>query len=492
SDHLDLEKAQQTLDRDHYDLAVVKERIMEFLAVRKLKSDNKGPILCLVGPPGVGKTSLGRSIARAMGRKFVRISLGGVRDEAEIRGHRRTYIGAMPGRIIQEIRRAGTNNPVFVLDEIDKVGQDFRGDPASALLEALDPEQNSSFMDHYIDLPFDLSKVMFIATANQVDNIPGPLRDRMEIIRISGYTDEEKEKIAELFLIPKAQEQNGIKGYKITFDPAATRKLIRGYTKEAGVRNLERQIHSVCRKVALRITQGQPVKDLIDPVMIEDLLGARKYHCELADQRDRVGVATGLAWTENGGEIIFIEATSFGGRAGLTLTGNLGDVMQESAKAALSYLKHTCGSLGLDREIFSETELHVHVPSAAIPKDGPSAGVTIAVALASLFTGIAVKRDVAMTGELTLHGRILPVGGIKEKLLAAKRAGVKEIVLPAKNFPDVRSFQDHITQGLILHFVSDVGEAIDIALRQDDEFTQFSVDRQNVLPLFSDCPSEMC
>ncbi|MCL5125121.1 MAG: endopeptidase La [Deltaproteobacteria bacterium] len=492
SDHLDLEKAQKTLDQDHYDLAVVKERIMEFLAVRKLKADNKGPILCLVGPPGVGKTSLGRSIARAMGRKFARISLGGVRDEAEIRGHRRTYIGAMPGRIIQEIRRAGTNNPVFVLDEIDKVGQDSRGDPASALLEALDPEQNSSFMDHYVDLPFDLSKVMFIATANQVDNIPKPLRDRMEIIRISGYTDEEKEKIAELFLIPKAQEQNGIKDYKIVFDPAATRKLICGYTREAGVRNLEREIHSVCRKIALKITQGQTVKDLIDPFMIEDLLGVRKFHSELADQIDRIGVATGLAWTENGGEIIFIEVTNFGGRTGLILTGNMGEVMQESARAALSYLRHSCESLGLERKSFSDTELHVHVPSAAIPKDGPSAGVTIAVALASLFTGMAVRRDVAMTGELTLHGRILPVGGIKEKLLAAKRAGVKEIILPAKNFPDVRSFQDHITEGLILHFVSEVGEAIDVALTQDLRIPQFSMDRQKMLPLFSDCRPKMC
>ncbi len=491
-DHLDIVTAQRMLDLDHYDLAIVKERIMEFLAVRKLKVDNRGPILCLVGPPGVGKTSLGRSIARAMGRKFVRVSLGGVRDEAEIRGHRRTYIGAMPGRIIQEIRRAGTSNPVFMLDEIDKVGQDFRGDPASALLEALDPEQNSSFMDHYLDIPFDLSKVMFIATANQVDSIPHALKDRMETIRISGYTDEEKEKIAELFLIPKAQEQNGVKDYNITFESSATRKLINGYTREAGVRNLEREINSVCRKIALRIAQGQPLKKSVDPAMIQDLLGARKYYSELAEETDRVGVATGLAWTENGGEIIFVEVTGFGGRTGLILTGNMGDVMQESARAALSYLRHACESFGLDKKRFSNTELHVHVPSAAIPKDGPSAGVTIAVALASLFTGTAVRRDVAMTGELTLHGRVLPVGGIKEKLLAARRAGVREIILPSKNFPDVRSFPDHVTKGLILHFVSDVGEAISAALASNPSFPEVSMERQRILPLFSDCRPDMC
>ncbi len=491
-DYLDITGAQKTLDQDHYDLTIVKERILEFLAVRKLKVDNKGPILCLVGPPGVGKTSLGRSIARAMGRKFVRVSLGGVRDEAEIRGHRRTYIGAMPGRIIQEIRRAGTSNPVFMLDEIDKVGQDFRGDPASALLEALDPEQNSSFMDHYVDMPFDLGKVMFIATANQVDSIPRALKDRMEVIRISGYTDEEKEKIAELFLIPKAQEQNGVKDYKIIFESSATRKLINNYTREAGVRNLEREINSVCRKIALTIAQGQPLKKVIDSSLIEELLGAPRYYSELAEEIDRVGVATGLAWTENGGEIIFIEVTGFGGRRGLILTGSLGEVMQESAHAALSYLRHSCESFGLDHKRFLNTELHVHVPSAAIPKDGPSAGVTIAVALASLFTDTPVRKDVAMTGELTLHGRVLPVGGIKEKLLAAKRAGVKEVILPSRNFPDVRSFEDHITKGLVLHFVSDVGEAIGAALASNPGFPKFSIGSQRILPLFSDVRPDVC
>ncbi|MCX5872870.1 MAG: endopeptidase La [Deltaproteobacteria bacterium] len=491
-DHLDIGKAQKTLDQDHYDLTIVKERILEFLAVRKLKADNKGPILCLVGPPGVGKTSLGRSIARAMGRKFVRVSLGGIRDEAEIRGHRRTYIGAMPGRIIQEIKRAGASNPVFMLDEIDKVGQDYRGDPSSALLEALDPEQNSCFMDHYLDIPFDLSKVMFVATANQVDSIPRALRDRMEMIAIPGYTDEEKEKIADQFLIPKAQEQNGIKDYNIIFEEPAIRKLINGYTREAGVRNLEREINSVCRKIALQITQHQPLRNLIDMDAIDDLLGPPKYYSELAEETDNVGVATGLAWTENGGEIIFVEVTGFGGRSGLILTGSLGDVMQESARAALSYLRHACESFGLDQKRFSDTELHVHVPSAAIPKDGPSAGVTIAVALVSFFTGIAVRKDVAMTGELTLHGRVLPVGGIKEKLLAAKRSGVKEVILPAKNFPQVRSFQDHITKGLVLHFVSDVGEAISAALATNPGFPEFSMGCQSILPFFSDCQPDVC
>jgi ATP-dependent Lon protease len=491
-DQLDIVRAQEVLDRDHYDLSIVKERILEFLAVRQLKSDNKGPILCLVGPPGVGKTSLGRSIARAMGRKFVRVSLGGVRDEAEIRGHRRTYIGAMPGRIIQELKRAGTNNPVFMLDEIDKIGQDYRGDPASALLEALDPEQNSSFMDHYLDLAFDLSNVMFIATANQLDSIPKALSDRMETIRIPGYADEEKEKIAELFLIPKALEQNGVNSYELKFEGQAIRKLINGYTREAGVRNLEREIHSVCRKIAYQITRGQSINRFIDSITIEEMLGGPKYFSELAEETDKVGLATGLAWTENGGEIIFIEATGFGGRTGLTLTGNLGDVMQESAKAALSYLRNSCELFGLEQQRLYDTELHVHVPSAAIPKDGPSAGITIAVALASFFTGIAVRRDVAMTGEITLHGRIMPVGGIKEKLLAARRAGVREVILPSKNFPQVRTFQEHITQGLALHFVSDVGEAIRTALSNSSGFSNFPLSFERTLPLFSECKHELC
>ena len=491
-DHLDVVRARKILDEDHHDLKVVKERILEFLAVRKLNVDNKGPILCLVGPPGVGKTSLGRSIARSMGRKFIRVSLGGIRDEAEIRGHRRTYIGAMPGRIIQEIKKAGTSNPVFMLDEIDKLGQDYRGDPASALLEVLDPEQNSSFMDHYVDLPFDLSKVMFVATANQVDSIPRALRDRMEIITISGYTDEEKKKIAELFLIPKAQEQTGVKDYRIEFDESAIRKLISGYTKEAGVRSLEREINSVYRKIALQITQGQPLNKIIDPSKVEDFLGAPKYYLELCEDIDRVGVSTGLAWTENGGEIIFVEVTGFSGHQGLILTGSLGDVMQESARAALSCLRHLGEFFGLDQKRLTNTDLHVHVPSGAIPKDGPSAGVTIAVALASFFTGAAVRRDVAMTGEITLHGRILPVGGIKEKLLAAKRAGVTEVILPSRNFPQVRSFKDNVTEGLVLHFVSDVGEAIRAALKTIPELSGFQMGTQNILPLFSDFQPDVC
>ena len=491
-DQLNIARAEEILDRDHYDLSIVKERILEFLAVRQLKSDNKGPILCLVGPPGVGKTSLGRSIARAMGRKFVRVSLGGVRDEAEIRGHRRTYIGAMPGRIIQEIRRAGTNNPVFMLDEIDKIGQDYRGDPSSALLEVLDPEQNAGFMDHYLDLPFDLSNAMFIATANQLDSIPRALRDRMETIRIPGYADEEKEKIAELFLIPKALEQNGVNSYKLKFEGQAIRKLINGYTREAGVRNLEREIHSVCRKIAYQITRGQPINRFVDSITIEELLGGPKYFSELAEETDKVGLATGLAWTENGGEIIFIEVTGFGGRNGLTLTGNLGDVMQESAKAALSYLRNSCELFGLEQQRLYDTELHVHVPSAAIPKDGPSAGVTIAVALASFFTGITVRRDVAMTGEITLHGRIMPVGGIKEKLLAARRAGVREVILPSKNFPQVRTFNEHVTQGLVLHFVSDVGEAINVALSTESVLSNLPMSFERTLPLFSEHKHDFC
>jgi ATP-dependent Lon protease len=491
-DELNIARAEEILDRDHYDLSIVKERILEFLAVRQLKSDNKGPILCLVGPPGVGKTSLGRSIARAMGRKFVRVSLGGVRDEAEIRGHRRTYIGAMPGRIIQEIRRAGTNNPVFMLDEIDKIGQDYRGDPSSALLEVLDPEQNAGFMDHYLDLPFDLSNAMFIATANQLDSIPRALRDRMETIRIPGYADEEKEKIAELFLIPKALEQNGVNSYKLKFEGQAIRKLINGYTREAGVRNLEREIHSVCRKIAYQITRGLPINRFVDSITIEELLGGPKYFSELAEETDKVGLATGLAWTENGGEIIFIEVTGFGGRNGLTLTGNLGDVMQESAKAALSYLRNSCELFGLEQQRLYDTELHVHVPSAAIPKDGPSAGVTIAVALASFFTGITVRRDVAMTGEITLHGRIMPVGGIKEKLLAARRAGVREVILPSKNFPQVRTFHEHVTQGLVLHFVSDVGEAINVALSTESGLSNLPMSFERTLPLFSEDKHDFC
>lgn len=484
-DQLDMGAAQRILDEDHYDLAKVKDRILEFLAVRSLKENHKGPILCLLGPPGVGKTSLGRSIARAMGRKFVRISLGGVRDEAEIRGHRRTYIGAMPGRVIQEIRRAGTRNPVIMLDEVDKIGQDFRGDPACALLEVLDPEQNNSFCDHYLDIPFDLSSVMFIATANQLDPIPAALRDRMEVIQISGYADEEKEKIAELFLIPKALEQNGINGYQISFTKPSVSFMIRGFTREAGVRRLERTIDSVCRKMAREVTQDRPIRHQVRPDTVEELLGAPKYFFELAEEKDQIGIATGLAWTENGGDIIFVEVTGFRGRKELTMTGSLGDVMQESAKAALSYLRTSCNQYGIDENTLSKTDLHIHVPAGAIPKDGPSAGITITVALASFFTGIPVRRDVAMTGEITLRGRVLPIGGEKEKILAARRAGVREVILPQKNQAALRDLPDYVKQDMVIHYVTEVDEAIRIALVDEPQaLPSNDFANQPILPFF--------
>ncbi len=484
-DNLDINRAQEVLDNDHYNLAKVKDRILEFLAVRKLKTDNKGPILCLVGPPGVGKTSLGRSVANALGRAFIRMSLGGVRDEAEIRGHRKTYIGAIPGRIIQEIRRAGTNNPVFMLDEVDKIGQDFRGDPACALLEVLDPEQNNAFVDHYLDVAFDLSKVMFIATANQLDPIPAPLRDRMEVIRIPGYTDEEKEKIAELFLIPKMLDENGISEYPVEFAADATRFIISSFTREAGVRNLERELGSICRKIAREITQGKAVRTDIAIETVEEMLGPPKYFFDLAEEEDQVGIATGLAWTENGGDILFIEVTGFRGNKELTLTGSLGEVMQESARAALTFLRNTCHIHGIDEAGLSDTDLHIHVPAGAIPKDGPSAGVTISVALTSFFTGIPVRREVAMTGEVTLRGRVLPVGGVKEKILAARRAGVREVILPEKNRSSLRELPDYVLDEMTIHFVGHVGEAIEIALV--DQLEACRVNRwteQPVLPFF--------
>jgi ATP-dependent Lon protease len=486
-DNLDITRAERILNEDHYDLVGVKDRILEFLAVRKLKADNRGPILCLVGPPGVGKTSLGKSIARALGRKFIRISLGGVRDEAEIRGHRRTYIGAMPGRIIQEIRRGGSNNPVFMLDEVDKIGQDFRGDSASALLEVLDPEQNHSFVDHYLDVPFDLSKVMFIATANQLDTVPAPLRDRTEVIRLAGYTDEEKEQIAALFLVPKAFGENGVDGCDIRLSMETLRFIIRSFTREAGVRNLEREIGSVCRKIAREITQGKPVRQEIAPETVEELLGPPKFFFDLAEEEDQVGLATGLAWTETGGDIIFVEVSGFKGRKELTLTGCLGEVMQESARAALSYLRNSCEVYGIDESLLAETDLHIHVPQGAIPKDGPSAGITIAVALASFFTGIPVRRTVAMTGELTLRGRVLPVGGIKEKLLAARRAGVQEVILPERNRSGLRDLPEYMKEEMTFHFVSDVGEAIRVALTSLPESCRpTNADEQPILPMLSE------
>lgn len=463
-DLLDNHRAQQVLDEDHYDLKEVKERILEYLAVRSLKARSKGPILCFVGPPGVGKTSLGRSIARAMGRRFIRISLGGMKDEAEIRGHRRTYIGALPGRIIQEIIRCEANNPVFMLDEVDKIGQDFRGDPASALLEILDPEQNDSFTDHYLDLPFDLSKVLFIATANLMDPVPHALKDRMEVIPLSGYSDEEKRQIAFKYLIPKQLEENGLSGRGLSFAETAVRKLIKDYTREAGVRNAERKIAAICRKVAREITQGKPIRPLIEATDVEEFLGPRKFFTDVVAEVDRVGVVTGLAWTESGGDIIFVEAAWMAGKKELTLTGSLGEVMQESARAALSFVRAQAGLFEIAADFFDRGDIHIHVPSGAIPKDGPSAGITMATALISLLTQRPARRNVAMTGELTLSGRLLPIGGVKEKILAARRAGVTTVLLPARNRDDVRKLEEEVQAGMNIVLVEDMLEVVSHAL----------------------------
>ncbi len=436
-DNLDIREAERVLNEDHFDLKKVKRRILEFLAIRKLKADMKGPILCLQGPPGVGKTSLGKSIARALGREFHRMSLGGVHDEAEIRGHRRTYIGALPGRIISGLKKAGTNNPVFMLDEIEKLGKDMRGDPSSALLEVLDPEQNNSFSDHYLGVPFDLSNVMFIATANLLDTISPPLRDRMEIISIPGYTDEEKLEIAQTYLVPQNLEEHGLKAEQIEFSDESLLFTIHGYTKEAGVRNLKREIASICRFVGKEIAYGKEEKTDITEAAVEEILGKPKFESDIAERMSRTGVATGLAWTPFGGDILFVEATMMQGKGGLTLTGQLGDVMKESAQAALSFIRSNAKTLNLDEEIFQKNDVHIHVPSGAIPKDGPSAGVTMMTALTSLLTKQPVKNDVAMTGEITLRGTVLPVGGVKEKVLAAKRAGIKTVLLPEKNRKDL-------------------------------------------------------
>jgi ATP-dependent Lon protease len=463
-DQLDIGHAQQVLDEDHHDLREVKERILEYLAVRKLRAVTHGPILCFVGPPGVGKTSLGRSIARAMGRKFIRISLGGMKDEAEIRGHRRTYIGALPGRIIQEICRVEVNNPVFMLDEVDKIGQDFRGDPASALLEVLDPEQNDSFTDHYLDIPFDLSRVMFITTANVLEPIPHALRDRMETISLSGYADVEKQQIAFRFLIPKQHEENGLAGHPLEFTPAAVAKLIHDYTREAGVRGLERQIAAICRKVARQLAQEGDARHHIDAGDVEQLLGPRKYFTDVAAEEDRVGVVTGLAWTESGGDIIFVEATRMAGKKDLQLTGNLGEVMQESARTALSFVRSRVAEFGIDPAVFERSDLHIHVPSGAIPKDGPSAGLTIAVALVSLLTGRPARRDVAMTGELTLSGRLLPIGGVKEKVLAARRAGVRTVLVPERNRENLVDLEAELTSEIRIELVSSLHQVVERTL----------------------------
>ncbi len=466
-DNLDLERARRILDEDHYNLKKVKDRILEFLGVRKLKKDMKGPILCFVGPPGVGKTSLGKSIARALGRKFVRISLGGLRDEAEIRGHRRTYVGAMPGRIIQGIKQAGSNNPVFMLDEIDKVGTDFRGDPASALLEVLDPEQNNSFVDNYLNLPFDLSKVMFIATANITDTIPPALLDRMEIIEIPGYTLEEKIFIAKRHLIPKQIRENGLSEKDISFTDDAIKTIIESYTMEAGVRNLERNIASVCRKVARSIAEGKKKSFRITSKNIHKYLGPPQYIPERELEKDEIGVATGLAWTPYGGDIIFVESVMAKGKGKLNITGHLGEVMKESVQAALSYIKAHARDFGIDENLFEKKDFHIHIPEGAVPKDGPSAGITIVVSLLSLLTGIPVRRDVAMTGEITLRGRVLPVGGIKEKVLAAQRAKIKEVILPKNNDKDLLEIPKSVKKVLKLHLVSSIDEALKIALKED-------------------------
>ena len=463
-DSLDIIKAEEILNEDHYNLKKVKERILEFLAVRSLKENMKGPVLCFVGPPGVGKTSLGRSIARSLGRKFVRISLGGMRDEAEIRGHRRTYIGALPGRIIKELFRCGSNNPVFMLDEIDKLGQDFRGDPSSALLEVLDPEQNFSFQDHYLDVPFDLSKVMFITTANQLDPIPGPLKDRMEVIRLAGYSTEEKLHIVRNFVVKKEIEENGLANYPLEFSDEAITRVISDYTREAGVRNLQRTIGSICRKVAKEITQKKEPRTIVTPEVVVELLGPKKFHNEVAAESDRVGVVTGMAWTESGGDILFVEATSMPGKSELILTGSLGDVMKESARAALSYIEAHAVDFGITAESFENRTIHIHVPSGAIPKDGPSAGVTMVTALVSLLTEKPAKRGVAMTGEITLTGRVLAIGGLKEKVLAAHRAGVRKIIAPERNKDDLEDIPENVRKELEFIFINEAREALEVAL----------------------------
>ena len=466
-DKLNLDKAEQILNEDHYGLEKIKERIIEFLAVRRLVKKLKGPILCFVGPPGVGKTSLAKSVARCLGRNFVRISLGGIRDEAEIRGHRRTYIGALPGKIMQSMKRAKTKNPVFLLDEVDKMSMDFRGDPSAALLEVLDPEQNYSFADHYLDVDFDLSQVMFITTANVLHSIPQPLQDRMETIRIPGYTEDEKMNIGIKFLLPKQLKAHGITTDNLEILDSSILFVVRKYTKEAGVRNLERELASICRKVAKKIVkEGKKVKVIVRPEDIPDYLGIPKFRYGIKETELLVGQTTGLAWTEFGGELLVIEATIMGGKGVLNLTGKLGDVMQESAQAALSYLRSRSKMLGLDKDFFSKVDIHIHVPEGAIPKDGPSAGIAIATALASALTRIPVKNDIAMTGEITLRGRVLPIGGLKEKALAAHRGGIKTVICPAENDKDIKDIPEKVKSELDFIFVENMDEVLKIALTQ--------------------------
>lgn len=465
-DNLDLKKAKKVLDEDHYDLERVKERILEYLGVRKLKDKMKGPILCFAGPPGVGKTSLGKSIARALGREFFRMSLGGMRDEAEIRGHRRTYVGAMPGRVIQGIKTSGKNNPVFMLDEVDKIGMDFRGDPASALLEVLDPEQNFAFTDHYLGVPFDLSNVMFITTANLIDPIPSPLRDRMEVITLSGYTAEEKIGIAKNYLIPKQLDEHGITDKTIKINDSALIQVITNYTREAGVRNLEREIANLCRKVARKIAEGKIKKYAIMGRNLSKYLGVPKFLPEEEIKKDEIGVATGLAWTETGGDIIYIEATIMKGKGNLTLTGQLGDVMKESAHAARSYIRSRAKMLGIRNAMFSNNDIHIHVPAGGIPKDGPSAGITMATALASAFTGKAVHKNIAMTGEVTLRGKVLQIGGLKEKTLAAKRMGINRVIIPMRNEKDLEEIPKYIKKDMEFLPVETMDEVLKKALKK--------------------------
>jgi ATP-dependent Lon protease len=465
-DSLDIARAEKILNDDHFYLDKIKERILEFLSVRKLKKKMKGPILCFVGPPGVGKTSLGKSIARAMGRKFVRISLGGVRDEAEIRGHRRTYIGALPGRIIQGVKQAGTNNPVFMLDELDKLGYDYKGDPSSALLEVLDPEQNHSFSDHYINQPFNLSNIMFIATANQIDPIPSALRDRMEVINLSGYTEEEKLEIAKRYLVPRQIKENGLKNKHIAFEDDTIREIIAKYTREAGLRNLERQIGTVCRKVARKVAEGSKRGVKVSVKNLHSFLGAAKYLREDDLDHNEIGVVNGLAWTPVGGEILHIEATLMQGKAGLTLTGQLGDVMKESVQAAHTYIRAHADELYVKPEFFQEHEIHVHVPAGAIPKDGPSAGVAMTVALVSIITRTPVRKDVAMTGEVTLRGKVLPIGGLKEKILAAVRSEMKMVIIPLQNKKDLEDIPADILKKVKIVPVSEVSEVLKLALEK--------------------------
>ncbi|QDG54678.1 endopeptidase La [Persicimonas caeni] len=471
-DKLNIKNAREILDEDHYDLDKVKKRIVEYLAVRQLKQDMKGPILCLVGPPGVGKTSLGRSVARALGREFVRISLGGIHDESEIRGHRRTYVGALPGRIVQGLRKAGTNNPVFMLDEIDKVGRDFRGDPSAALLEVLDPQQNDTFSDHYVEIPIDLSNVLFIATANMLDPISPPLRDRMDVIEIPGYTAYDKQHISRQYLIPRQLEQHGLDDGYLEIDDDALDKIIRNYTREAGVRNLERRVADVCRGVAVQVAEKE--EDKRDEVHVEisldnlhDYLGPEKYQHEVAQRTSQPGVATGLAWTPAGGDILFIESTRMPGKGELVLTGQLGDVMKESVRAALSYIRSRAEDFAIDKNFMKGNDIHIHVPAGAIPKDGPSAGITMYVSLLSLLTGVRVRSDVAMTGEITLRGNVLPVGGIKEKVLAAHRSEIKRVVLPKRNEKDLVDVSEDIQKDLDIHFAEHVSELADLVFEDE-------------------------